>query len=236
MASDEVIAADTEYRDSTVVSVTEYPDKGFSFQDDDGYWLAMLPLAEPPQIGDHVRFYGRGIGYTVRGVAFNGRVVHYRTEEEDRQRWQEEAEARRREKREALDRERAERDGRWAALPDPMKLRVLGFVERGGDTWRAEFEPYELFVCEEAVKFAAVLGAETDWSDRDAIEAKIKAAGVESDQHSGNTYGAALRLAALLTVRPEAVPKEHGALCPLVGCVEQFCFATVAPAEGATRG
>lgn len=232
MASDEVIAADTEYRDSTVAKVSEVSEEGFAFTDANG-WSLYVRSGAPPKVGDHVRFYGR---HTVRGVAFNGRVAYYRTEEENRQRWQEEADERRREKWAALDAERVTRNSRWSGLPDPMRARYAGFVDRGGDQWRAEFEPYELFVCEEAVKFAAVLGAETAWADRDAIEAKLKAAGAESDQHSGNTYGAALRLAALLTVRPEVVPMEHGALCPLVGCAEQFCFATVASVEGATRG
>jgi hypothetical protein len=48
--------------------------------------------------------------------------------------------------------------------------------------------------------------------------------------HSGNSFGAALRLAYLYLERPDLIAKEHGALCPLVGCQDYGCYATIANA------
>jgi hypothetical protein len=38
-----------------------------------------------------------------------------------------------------------------------------------------------------------------------------------SDQHSGNTFGAAVNLARLYLMWPDLVPEQYGALAPLVG-------------------
>ena len=43
------------------------------------------------------------------------------------------------------------------------------------------------------------------------------------DGHSGNTAGASIRLASLWLLDPHLVRHEHGALCPLLGCVEYGC-------------
>lgn len=48
--------------------------------------------------------------------------------------------------------------------------------------------------------------------------------------HSGNSFGAALQLAYLYISSPELVAKQHGALCPMVGCVAYGCFAATAGA------
>jgi hypothetical protein len=51
-----------------------------------------------------------------------------------------------------------------------------------------------------------------------------------SDGHSGNSFGAAVRLAYLYLTQPDLVEKEHGALCPLVGCEDYGCYSLVANA------
>lgn len=47
-------------------------------------------------------------------------------------------------------------------------------------------------------------------------------------EHSGNTFGAACKLAHCFVAEPHLISKMHGALCPLVGCEEYGCWSTVA--------
>lgn len=66
------------------VTVTEVGDGHFT--SDDG-WSLCFPSDSPaqPKVGGMVRTYGRGLGYPVRGLFFDGEEVYYRTAEEDKQ-------------------------------------------------------------------------------------------------------------------------------------------------------
>ena len=86
--------------------------------------------------------------------------------------------------------------------------------------------------CEDAVKIANALrtpAAIKDWSQL-PWEQQTAAVPDLNDGHSGNSFGAATRLAWLFLSDPDAIPREHGALCPLVGCRRYGCWATVAAA------
>lgn len=204
-------------------------------------WCLHVPddkCSTPPGVGETIELYGRGIGYTVRGIVIGGRVYRYLTEEQDNQRHRDEVEASKKERREKLEAERADRDRRVAALPPAFRARLERFHAVGGDAWRAEFEPYELFVCEEAVKlveYARKAGIE-DISQRVTVEAVLdnargavsenllrEALGATYEEHSGNTMASAVGLAnAALKNRP--LEKLHGALCSLVGCADYKCW------------
>lgn len=77
-------AADTQFEESTIKAVHAYKDGGWQIEKEDG-WAFYIPPESPvePKPGMTVRMYGKGIGYTVRGVTLDGQVVYYRTEEED---------------------------------------------------------------------------------------------------------------------------------------------------------
>jgi hypothetical protein len=63
-------------------------------------------------------------------------------------------------------------------------------------------------------------------------EPKLRELGIEIEEgHSGNTWGASVRLAWLLYAQPGMVPKEHAAICPLLGCQAARCWAASAEAE-----
>ena len=68
--------ADSQYRECLVASVD-----GHSITCDDG-WSFFVPPESPivPAPGMTARFYGRGIGYPVRGLSLNGVTVFYRTD------------------------------------------------------------------------------------------------------------------------------------------------------------
>lgn len=188
-------------------------------------------VAEPPKPGERARFYGQGVGYSVRGVVVNDRVYHYlsATDAEAARdaALKQEAAARRR----TFDEARAEFDKTVAALPEPFRQRIARFLTK--PEWGPEFSPYELFVCTEAVKFAEAL------KTPEAIAAFYKLSYNEqraqvpamADGHSGNTFSAACSLARLYVRNPELVPKYHGALCGLVGCDAYGCWASSAGAQ-----
>lgn len=78
--------SDTEFEDSTITKVVRASSGGWSITKADG-WSFWVPAESPvePTVGMPIRMYGRGIGYSVRGLFLDGKQVFYRTEEEDRE-------------------------------------------------------------------------------------------------------------------------------------------------------
>lgn len=72
---------DLDWRESCITEVTDAGDAGWSITCEDG-WSLFVPRSDagPPGEGDVARFYGRGIGYPVRGLTVGGRVVFYESE------------------------------------------------------------------------------------------------------------------------------------------------------------
>lgn len=224
------ITEDTQFRSVTIAAVEPVND-GWSCTDSDG-WSLYVPsdlCSTPPHPGETMRQYGHGFGAVVRGIVIGGRVYRYRTEAEEQARHEAEVARRKLDQSAQYESARAEYDARVAALAGPLKARIERFRRVGGDDWRSEFEPYELFVCEQAAAIAQahqdgrvpdlVAFNELPFDEQRALVPQI------SDDHSGNTFGAAMMLARILSEQPELTPKAHGALCPLVGCKSYGCFA-----------
>lgn len=204
-------------------------------------WFILAPNVEcptPPTVGETVELFGRGVGYAVRGIVIGGRVYRYLTEEQEAQRHKDEVAASKSARRETLEVERADRDRRIAALPPEFQTRLKRFHAVGGDEWRAEFEPYELFVCEEAVKIVeytrkrGLVVGQRDVVDNVLARASDAAVGTDLlrevlgetyDEHSGNTMSAAVGLANA-ALKGLSLEKVHGALCNLVGCADYKCW------------
>lgn len=241
---------DTEYETSTIEHVERSGD-GWVFRSDEGWSLGFSASDAPdfvPRVGDEVLTYGRGFGYSVRGLVIAGRVIYYRTTAEERERHRamvEDNQAKRR--REFEESGRAELDAKYAALPPVFQARIDKFRHNNPD-FRWQYEGYEMFCCEEAVKLARHLGTveamehyvsltrdvsistdrerwDMEWAEQQAID---KAAGISHD-HSGNTHGAMVSLAFWYLKHPENVERMHGALAPLVGSFEYGCV----PPDGA---
>lgn len=179
-----------------------------------------------PEPGEAVRLYGEGLGRPVRGIVIAGRVYRYKTEAEEEQEHQEYVQHSKQTRSAEHERTLADKDRRIAALPQALQRRIARF-QNTVHNWRVEFEPYELFVCEEAAKFAEASQGALTWIEtfaRAKPEVQRTMLPTLSNEHSGNTFGMAVSLAAML-VREAPVEKAHGALCPLVGCMEYGCFA-----------
>jgi len=187
-----------------------------------------------PEAGQTVRFWGKhagSLGGSRRGLAIDGLVLQYRTEEEEKahlrtERLKHEATRQREyEKNAGLLEEKLE------ALPVPYRARVAYYLNHNPDFYW-EFLAYELSVCQDAARLAETATAKrigpesaTGWIERFYnldYEKQMQIAPWMSDGHSGNSFGFVVRLAHV-DVSGGMVELEHGALCPLVGCKEYGC-------------
>lgn len=219
------MASDTQYQDSIITAVTER-ENGYEISHDDWtVWCPKVGGLEAPKVGERLRLYGRGLGFTVRGIVVEDRVYSYLTEAQEAARhdeWCRQQEAIREKE---LSDNLVERDRRITALPEVFRARITKFQNDGGHEFRRDFEGYELFCCEQAVEIAKSL------KTREAVK-RFQTANWEaqkilvpnlSDDHSGNTFGVAIALAYCYLENLEFVSKLHGALTPLVGCEKYGC-------------
>lgn len=216
---------DTQFEDTLITSVDGDREHGWNITRSEG-WCFGVPKDSPivPKVGMSARFYGKGIGYTVRGLFLNGVEVFYRTEAIDAEYHRKQVEAERLRREIEYDAKRDEYDARVAELPEVFRQRFARF-RAGNARFRYDFEPYELFTCEQALAIANTLRTSVaiDHFRRLPWDQQKTAVPGLSDEHSGNTFGCACTLAALYVERPEFVVRMHGALTPLVGCVEYGC-------------
>ena len=221
---------DQEYRDLRITSVAE--DGSFTTEDGWSLWCPSQGERNPnnirPHVGDTARFYGRGIGSPVRGLTIAGQEVFYETDEDYRTRVDRERQQEKEQETAKFREERAEHDSVVAALPEPFRTRIERFQRFKGEGWRVAHEPYEVFVCQEAVKIADGFDEpeqiaafwDADWETQREYLPSL------SDGHSGNTFGKAIELAMAYQQQPEVLVKMHGALDTLVGCEKYGCWAS----------
>ena len=193
---------------------------------DDSTSIGTGPISYIPQEGDKVRLYGKGFGYTVRGIDIQpaGKdwiEIYYRTEDEEERHQQWVATEKLRKQAEFI-KNKADLDERVAKLPQEFQDRIQRFRDKNPE-FRVEFESYELFCCEEAVKIYNAL------KDPDKIMAffnmpiedqKAAVPDVKYSEHSGNPFGCAVTLAGRYATRPQFLKFAQGSLAPLVGSEE----------------
>lgn len=219
---------DAEWQESVIENVEREKDNWFYVTHNDGWTLGVQTSDIEPKAGDTIRTYGRGIGYEVRGIAINGHVVRYESDADMRARHARELAASDQKKRDEAVANRTENDARIAALTQEFQNRIAR-LRRNNPDFEWDHQPYELFICEQAVVIANAFSSNVeelkDWSKLDWSDQKKRVPGLD-EGHSGNTFGAASRLAWLFLTKPELVELEHGALCPLVGCTAYGCYAS----------
>ncbi len=177
-----------------------------------------------PKVGATMRTYG-GFGYPIRGVVIDGACAFYRTADEQKAHQKEQNEAREREDRKKWEESKAEREAKVDALPPEFQKRVAWFRVATDHFWKQE--GYEVFCCEQAVLIAKTLGTAEKvgvFNKLTPAEQRVEVPDL-SDEHSGNTFGSSVTMAALYLDNPELVWKWHGALHALTGCDEYGCFA-----------
>lgn len=199
-----------------------------------------------PEVGDFIRLFNYQ-GTRVRGVSVNRVELYYWDDRELDRRHREDEVRRERELHEEFDRAKERLDAEYESYPNVFKQRIDKFRNTNPD-FRWRFERYEMSCCTDALGIA-----EAYWQQQKAIDHQQVFEGTEGDPpdwfkrfsklsfddqkmivklcadhelfdgHSGNSFGFAMRLAFHYVVEPENVWREHGALTPLVGCIEYGC-------------
>lgn len=211
----------------TRIKSVEADERGYTITREDGWCFGgvtreMVRAAQSPdpEAGMEIAFWG-SIGQVVRGVMLDGVMLYWRSDIAQRVKHEVELSSERASRQRELDNTRTDRDARRAALPANFQRRLLA-LESNNPAWRREYEPYELSICEDAVRIATALKTvqaiqafrKMDWDEQ-----KRAVPGL-FDGHSGNSFGMAVRLAHWHIADPGEVEREHGGMCPLVGCVE----------------
>jgi hypothetical protein len=73
---------DGQFEETTIAKVRHEGD-GWEIKRADGWSIFIEEGLVEPKVGMTARFYGKGIGYSVRGIFVDGRKVFYRTEAEE---------------------------------------------------------------------------------------------------------------------------------------------------------
>ncbi len=225
-------AADPEFEEYVLEKVSGDGDY-YTLHFDGGLGIGLeKALGVVPAAGQTVRMYGRGFGYPVRGIAVNGLIAYYRTRAEDEAKHRADVEDSNAKKRAKFEVDREDHDRRIAALPPVFASRFARFLKHNPD-FRWEFEGYELFCCEEAVRLAAHARAAggsafpVEWVRAFAAAPvgaqKQMAPDMKLDEHSVNTFGFTCQLARAYIEDETVVPRMHGSLASLVGCEEYGC-------------
>lgn len=196
---------------------------------------------EPPMVGDVYRLYGcgrSGWGGSITGGDLRGVPCWFKSRAEL-------AAAKIADAAKAKDRKakawEASRDATladYAALPEPLRLRVDRFVDNCPVDWWPEFGGYEMAGLKLAVAMADHLAGADDpvaavkaFMDLDYKEQVAALPAME--QMSGNLAGYAAQTAIALMGLPDEksyrfLVESHGAMVPLVGCIDYGCAHAVA--------
>jgi len=205
----------------TIIKEVETDDEYYTISTDSGTFSLLRSYGAEPKEGDSIIIHTVN-GSKVRGVDINGKRIFYKTDEDlesERKKWLDKEKER---KEKEFEKNKEKMDKEFKNLPLCFQLRIRRF-RRGNERFRIEFEPYELFVCNEAVKIAkhCETTAKVQEFGKLKPEEQFK---VASREHSGNTFGITMSLAYWYLKNPEFVVKLHGALTPLVGCEEYGCI------------
>jgi hypothetical protein len=195
-----------------------------------GTWFGLdKKYGVSPKIGDVVNLYTHR-GSLIRGLDLNGVPVFYKTEADLREDHERYVEKQNRRHDEEFEAHRFEMDAAFDALPEVFKRRVALF-RANNPRFRQDFEAYEMSACTDAVRLAEWASVQNDpgasitrFSKASYKRQKQMVPGLAYDQHSGNSFGFAVRLAFHYVTEPENVYQEHGAMVPLVGCEEYGCI------------
>jgi len=117
-----------------------------------------------------------------------------------------------------FEKDREKLDADFKELPQLFQERIEKFRSNNPD-FRWDFESYELFCCKQALLIANALKtpeAIKAFSEKPFHEQEKEVLFL-SDEHSGNSFAVAVKLAFFYVTNPANVVKMHGALAQLVG-------------------
>lgn len=179
--------SDCEYEEASVKTVTAEKSGGWSIQRSDG-WSFYVPAGSPePKPGMTARFYGRGLGYPVRGLTLDGKCAFYRTSEDYE----------RHDKEQRYGKDCADLLARWDRGEGVWSIELGGLgpgYEQAIQLAGFEFLRAMIAVAPDASKWA---DSDDAWkADRKAVEA-VAGPVIEPLGLSGAQWGAGLNMAAV---------------------------------------
>ena len=210
------------YQETNVITNVVECEDGYSITQDCLGCFLSKSYGVVPKVGDKLTVHTKGGAFgNIRGMDLNGVKVFYKTDEElenERVEWLRKNEENKQQK---FKENVAIMDEQYNALPDCFKQRIDRF-RNNNERFRIDYEEYELFCCEQAIVIAEACKtpegikefSSKKWEEQLAQAPKL------SHDHTGNTFGAACKLAYWYLCNPENVVKQHGSLSPLVGSAE----------------
>ena len=222
MATIEQIS-DSEYLESIIKEVRKETN-GYDITKEDGWSLWIDDVGIIPKKGDVIRIYGEGLGRPFRGIVIDGKVVFYRTKEEEKEhKYNLRNEQIKRDKKK-FEHNKGLLNLRYSKLPKVFQNRIDVFRKNNPD-FRWQHEAYEIFCNEQTLEIVKALKTvdvidkfkELKWEKQKELVPSL------SNGHSGNTFDFSIMMAKAYITNPELVEKQHGALCVLVGCENYGC-------------
>ncbi len=175
-----------------------------------------------PTTKSQIEVYG-DIGRPIQGICVDGKTAFFKGSvqlDNDHKEWCRKREI---EQRADFEKNKQELDADFDSLPDVFQKR-LQILRENNPNFRWQHESYEMSCCVDAVKIAKTLKMVEELKRFQELDYKEQKKLVDFfDGHSGNSFGMVCRLAYWFLSKPENVWKEHGALCPLVGCKDYGC-------------
>lgn len=213
---------DMEFEDMVITEVRPGKDGCEILCGSTGFWAPRIEGHEP-KAGMKARFYGKGFGYSVRGLVIDGEVYFYRSQTQQKSHEAMQVAEYRVAQRKKFEENKQRMDAAYNDLPPEFKRRIDRF-RRGCVGFRWQYEDYELMVCTDAVIIGTTLKspeAVEVWRKLDYESQRAQVA--FSEDHSGNSFGCAVMLAYNWLKDRGSVEFLHGALTPLVGCDAYGC-------------
>jgi hypothetical protein len=186
-------------------------------------WSLEKKYGATPKAGDKATLINMR-GSMVVGLLLNGELIYEKTDDEIKAEDEKRSAEYKAKLKEDFEKSKDYLDGEFEKLPEVFQRRIMKFRTNNPD-FRVEFEGYEMCCCVDALKIAAALKDPSEFEAFAKLDYKDQMERVPglSDDHSGNSFGMAMKLAYLYLTNPENVVKMHGALAPLVGSEAYGC-------------
>lgn len=194
----EYLKNDNEFYTHQLTNVVDWDEETWDLEFDGNAHLCCNKIKNfIPKPGMTAKFYGRGIGFGVRGVVIEDKIMYYRTPqqaEEDHKKWCDE---KNKEDAERFVKNKKRYDDMYNGLPDFFKTRMDRLRKKSPND-RPQWEPYELFVLVQAVEIAKYTKTPNKlekWWKLGNFEKQMKVVPTLDTGHSNNTFGCAAGLA-----------------------------------------
>lgn len=187
---------DKEFQERTIDAVSDDGDGWDICIDRNGHLFVKKVDGFEPKNGMIMRTYGKGFGYSVRGVDIDNVTHFYRTPEQAEQDHKDWCENHKKEQKERYEKAKNQLEEDYKSLPPEYQKRIDRLRKKDPDT-RYEWESYEMFILKQSAIIASKFKTEeevAEWS-KSSWDEQVKKVPELDEGHSGNTFGCAVQFA-----------------------------------------